>query len=159
MEIGFFLDGHLLNKTLLSCTNSILLALDIRAPLPPGVSMLPTQKQRVPPPPGEDNREVGAHVFLSFICSNLESLYVLVWSERMVRYQILFYAYLSAFMLVMAERGSKRQWAQDPPSSGEDPPAEGDKTGAARPCRSVQLQKEKRSVVCWERCEDVVFTI
>ncbi|XP_041821053.1 splicing factor 3B subunit 2 [Chelmon rostratus] len=31
--------------------------LDPRAPLPPGVSMLPTQKQRVPPPPGEDNRE------------------------------------------------------------------------------------------------------
>uniref|UniRef100_A0A7N8WSR3 Splicing factor 3b, subunit 2 n=1 Tax=Mastacembelus armatus TaxID=205130 RepID=A0A7N8WSR3_9TELE len=32
--------------------------LDPRGPLPPGVSMLPTQKQRVPPPPGEDNREV-----------------------------------------------------------------------------------------------------
>ncbi|KAG7235275.1 hypothetical protein INR49_002847 [Caranx melampygus] len=31
--------------------------LDPRGPLPPGVSMLPTQKQRVPPPPGEDNRE------------------------------------------------------------------------------------------------------
>ncbi|TKS93039.1 Splicing factor 3B subunit 2 [Collichthys lucidus] len=31
--------------------------IDPRAPLPPGVSMLPTQKQRVPPPPGEDNRE------------------------------------------------------------------------------------------------------
>nr|XP_046235943.1 splicing factor 3B subunit 2 isoform X1 [Scatophagus argus] len=30
---------------------------DPRAPLPPGVSMLPTQKQRVPPPPGEDSRE------------------------------------------------------------------------------------------------------
>ncbi|GLD53882.1 splicing factor 3B subunit 2 [Lates japonicus] len=31
--------------------------LDPRGPLPPGVSMMPTQKQRVPPPPGEDNRE------------------------------------------------------------------------------------------------------
>ncbi|XP_005945351.1 splicing factor 3B subunit 2 isoform X1 [Haplochromis burtoni] len=29
----------------------------IRGPLPPGVSMLPIQKHRVPPPPGEDNRE------------------------------------------------------------------------------------------------------
>uniref|UniRef100_A0AAQ4S716 Splicing factor 3b, subunit 2 n=1 Tax=Gasterosteus aculeatus aculeatus TaxID=481459 RepID=A0AAQ4S716_GASAC len=32
--------------------------MDPRGPLPPGVSMMPTQKQRVPPPPGEDNREV-----------------------------------------------------------------------------------------------------
>lgn len=32
--------------------------LDSRPPLPPGVSMLPVQKQRVPPPPGEDTREV-----------------------------------------------------------------------------------------------------
>uniref|UniRef100_A0A8C2ZDH8 Splicing factor 3b, subunit 2 n=1 Tax=Cyclopterus lumpus TaxID=8103 RepID=A0A8C2ZDH8_CYCLU len=32
--------------------------LDPRGPLPPGVSMMPTLKQRVPPPPGEDNREV-----------------------------------------------------------------------------------------------------
>ncbi|KAG7495764.1 splicing factor 3B subunit 2 isoform X2 [Solea senegalensis] len=32
--------------------------LDPRGPLPPGVSMLPLQKQRVPPPPGEDNREM-----------------------------------------------------------------------------------------------------
>ncbi|XP_068443588.1 splicing factor 3B subunit 2 [Clinocottus analis] len=32
--------------------------LDPRGPLPPGVSMMPTQKMRVPPPPGEDNREV-----------------------------------------------------------------------------------------------------
>ncbi|KAK2862966.1 hypothetical protein Q5P01_002499 [Channa striata] len=31
--------------------------LDPRPPLPPGVSMMPAQKQRVPPPPGEDNRE------------------------------------------------------------------------------------------------------
>uniref|UniRef100_A0A3Q2UNX0 Splicing factor 3b, subunit 2 n=1 Tax=Fundulus heteroclitus TaxID=8078 RepID=A0A3Q2UNX0_FUNHE len=31
--------------------------MDPRGPLPPGVSMLP-QKQRVPPPPGEDNKEV-----------------------------------------------------------------------------------------------------
>uniref|UniRef100_A0A4W6DA61 Splicing factor 3b, subunit 2 n=1 Tax=Lates calcarifer TaxID=8187 RepID=A0A4W6DA61_LATCA len=31
--------------------------LDPRGPLPPGVTMMPTQKQRVPPPPGEDNRE------------------------------------------------------------------------------------------------------
>uniref|UniRef100_A0A3Q3K1G5 SAP domain-containing protein n=1 Tax=Monopterus albus TaxID=43700 RepID=A0A3Q3K1G5_MONAL len=32
--------------------------LDPHGPLPPGVSMLPTQKQRVPPPPpGEDSRE------------------------------------------------------------------------------------------------------
>lgn len=48
---------------------------------------------------------------------------------------------LSAFPPVVAERGNKRQWAQDPSSSGEDPPAEGDKTGAAhRPHGSVQLQ-------------------
>ncbi|XP_061566330.1 splicing factor 3B subunit 2 isoform X2 [Cololabis saira] len=32
--------------------------LDPRGPLPPGVSILPPQKQRVPPPPGEDNREM-----------------------------------------------------------------------------------------------------
>lgn len=32
--------------------------MDPRAPLPPGVSMLPAQKQRIPPPPGEDGREV-----------------------------------------------------------------------------------------------------
>ncbi|XP_071379618.1 splicing factor 3B subunit 2 isoform X1 [Centroberyx affinis] len=32
--------------------------LDPRGPLPPGVSMMPSQRQRVPPPPGEDNREV-----------------------------------------------------------------------------------------------------
>uniref|UniRef100_A0A8C9XQW4 Splicing factor 3b, subunit 2 n=1 Tax=Sander lucioperca TaxID=283035 RepID=A0A8C9XQW4_SANLU len=32
--------------------------MDPRGPLPPGVSMMPTQKQRVPPPPGEDNRDV-----------------------------------------------------------------------------------------------------
>ncbi|XP_037615271.1 splicing factor 3B subunit 2 isoform X2 [Sebastes umbrosus] len=32
--------------------------MDPRGPLPPGVSMMPTQKQRVPPPPGEDNREI-----------------------------------------------------------------------------------------------------
>eukprot|EP00066_Takifugu_rubripes_P028385 XP_011617651.1 PREDICTED: splicing factor 3B subunit 2 [Takifugu rubripes] len=31
--------------------------MDPRAPLPPGVSMLPAQKQRIPPPPGEDGRE------------------------------------------------------------------------------------------------------
>ncbi|XP_028285477.1 splicing factor 3B subunit 2 isoform X2 [Parambassis ranga] len=36
---------------------SAVAGLDPRGPLPPGVSMLPTQKQRVPPPPGEDNRE------------------------------------------------------------------------------------------------------
>ncbi|XP_034532545.1 splicing factor 3B subunit 2 [Notolabrus celidotus] len=30
----------------------------IRGPLPPGVSMMPIQKQRVPPPPGEDSREM-----------------------------------------------------------------------------------------------------
>ncbi|KAI3376267.1 hypothetical protein L3Q82_016777, partial [Scortum barcoo] len=36
---------------------STMRGLDPRGPLPPGVSMLPTQKQRVPPPPGEDNRE------------------------------------------------------------------------------------------------------
>lgn len=39
-------------------TVSPMRGIDPRAPLPPGVSMLPTQKQRVPPPPGEDNREV-----------------------------------------------------------------------------------------------------
>ncbi|XP_015259200.1 PREDICTED: splicing factor 3B subunit 2 [Cyprinodon variegatus] len=33
-------------------------ALDPRGPLPPGVTMLPPQKQRVPPPPGEDNKEI-----------------------------------------------------------------------------------------------------
>ncbi|XP_027894782.1 splicing factor 3B subunit 2 [Xiphophorus couchianus] len=32
--------------------------LDPRGPLPPGVTMLPPQKQRVPPPPGEDNKEL-----------------------------------------------------------------------------------------------------
>ncbi|XP_068164137.1 splicing factor 3B subunit 2 [Antennarius striatus] len=32
--------------------------LDPHAPLPPGVSMLPIQNQRVPPPPGEDAREL-----------------------------------------------------------------------------------------------------
>lgn len=32
--------------------------MDPHAPLPPGVSMLPAQKQRIPPPPGEDGREV-----------------------------------------------------------------------------------------------------
>ncbi|XP_044038885.1 splicing factor 3B subunit 2 isoform X2 [Siniperca chuatsi] len=37
---------------------SAMRGLDPRGPLPPGVSMLPTQKQRVPPPPGEDNREL-----------------------------------------------------------------------------------------------------
>uniref|UniRef100_A0A8C5A338 Splicing factor 3b, subunit 2 n=1 Tax=Gadus morhua TaxID=8049 RepID=A0A8C5A338_GADMO len=31
--------------------------MDPRGPLPPGVSMMPTQRQRVPPPPGEDGRE------------------------------------------------------------------------------------------------------
>lgn len=31
--------------------------MDPRGPLPPGVSMLPL-KQRVPPPPGEDSKEV-----------------------------------------------------------------------------------------------------
>uniref|UniRef100_A0A671V9B5 Splicing factor 3b, subunit 2 n=1 Tax=Sparus aurata TaxID=8175 RepID=A0A671V9B5_SPAAU len=35
----------------------LLSGMDSRAPLPPGVSMMPTQKQRVPPPPGEDIRE------------------------------------------------------------------------------------------------------
>uniref|UniRef100_A0A3Q0QR35 Splicing factor 3b, subunit 2 n=1 Tax=Amphilophus citrinellus TaxID=61819 RepID=A0A3Q0QR35_AMPCI len=29
----------------------------VSGPLPPGVTMLPVQKQRVPPPPGEDSRE------------------------------------------------------------------------------------------------------
>ncbi|XP_035531444.1 splicing factor 3B subunit 2 isoform X2 [Morone saxatilis] len=38
-------------------TVSVMRGMDPRAPLPPGVSMLPIQKQRVPPPPGEDNRE------------------------------------------------------------------------------------------------------
>ncbi|XP_065806840.1 splicing factor 3B subunit 2 isoform X2 [Labrus bergylta] len=38
-------------------TVSIMRGLDPRGPLPPGVSMMPVQKQRVPPPPGEDNRE------------------------------------------------------------------------------------------------------
>ncbi|KAM4536663.1 splicing factor 3B subunit 2 [Odontesthes bonariensis] len=37
---------------------AIRVTMDPRGPLPPGVSMLPTQKQRVPPPPGEDNREM-----------------------------------------------------------------------------------------------------
>uniref|UniRef100_A0A673BB98 PSP proline-rich domain-containing protein n=1 Tax=Sphaeramia orbicularis TaxID=375764 RepID=A0A673BB98_9TELE len=37
--------------------NFLCAGIDPRGPLPPGVSMLPTQKQRVPPPPGEDNRE------------------------------------------------------------------------------------------------------
>ncbi|KAM3857362.1 splicing factor 3B subunit 2 [Diretmus argenteus] len=37
---------------------SAIRGLDPRGPLPPGVSMMPTQRQRVPPPPGEDGREV-----------------------------------------------------------------------------------------------------
>uniref|UniRef100_A0A8D2ZRZ6 Splicing factor 3b, subunit 2 n=1 Tax=Scophthalmus maximus TaxID=52904 RepID=A0A8D2ZRZ6_SCOMX len=37
---------------------STMRGMDPRGPLPPGVSMLPIQKMRVPPPPGEDNREV-----------------------------------------------------------------------------------------------------
>lgn len=74
-------------------------------------------------------------------------------------YQVL-YPHLSVFVLVVAERGSKRHWAQDPPSSGEDPPAEGDQTGAAYwSRRSVQLQKENRSVVCSKEKDAVVFTI
>lgn len=32
--------------------------LDLRTPLPPGVSLLPNHKPRVPPPPGEDNRDM-----------------------------------------------------------------------------------------------------
>ncbi|MED6274507.1 Splicing factor 3B subunit 2 [Characodon lateralis] len=39
-------------------TRSMPSAGDARGPLPPGVTMLPPQKQRVPPPPGEDNKEV-----------------------------------------------------------------------------------------------------
>ncbi|XP_041636150.1 splicing factor 3B subunit 2 isoform X2 [Cheilinus undulatus] len=39
-------------------TVSTIRGIDPRGPLPPGVSMLPVQKQRVPPPPGEDNREL-----------------------------------------------------------------------------------------------------
>ncbi|MEQ2304133.1 Splicing factor 3B subunit 2, partial [Ameca splendens] len=39
-------------------TRSMPSAGDVRGPLPPGVTMLPPQKQRVPPPPGEDNKEV-----------------------------------------------------------------------------------------------------
>ncbi|KAM6959947.1 splicing factor 3B subunit 2 [Tautogolabrus adspersus] len=38
-------------------TVSTMRGMDPRGPLPPGVSMMPVQKQRVPPPPGEDNRE------------------------------------------------------------------------------------------------------
>uniref|UniRef100_A0A096LSB9 Splicing factor 3b, subunit 2 n=1 Tax=Poecilia formosa TaxID=48698 RepID=A0A096LSB9_POEFO len=38
-------------------TRSLPTVLDPRGPLPPGVTMLPPQKQRVPPPPGEDNKE------------------------------------------------------------------------------------------------------
>lgn len=37
-----------------------LVGMDPRGPLPPGVSIMPVQKQRVPPPPGEDSREVHA---------------------------------------------------------------------------------------------------
>ncbi|CAN9509322.1 unnamed protein product [Ophioblennius macclurei] len=39
-------------------TATLIRGLDPRGPLPPGVTMLPTQKQRVPPPPGEDSREL-----------------------------------------------------------------------------------------------------
>ncbi|XP_029943851.1 splicing factor 3B subunit 2 [Salarias fasciatus] len=39
-------------------TATLIRGLDPRGPLPPGVTMLPTQKQRVPPPPGEDNRDL-----------------------------------------------------------------------------------------------------
>ncbi|XP_017292715.1 splicing factor 3B subunit 2 isoform X1 [Kryptolebias marmoratus] len=31
---------------------------EIRGPLPPGITLLPSHKQRVPPPPGEDNKEM-----------------------------------------------------------------------------------------------------
>ncbi|XP_054656201.1 splicing factor 3B subunit 2 isoform X3 [Dunckerocampus dactyliophorus] len=37
--------------------STVRMGLDPRGPLPPGVSMLPSQRQRVPPPPGDDNRE------------------------------------------------------------------------------------------------------
>ena len=47
-----------------------------------------------------------------------------------------------ASVAVLAERGGERQWAEDPSSTGEDPPAEGDQTGAAhRPRRSVQQHR------------------
>ncbi|XP_062300539.1 splicing factor 3B subunit 2 isoform X2 [Scomber scombrus] len=36
---------------------SAMRGMDPRGPLPPGVTMMPSQKQRVPPPPGEDSRE------------------------------------------------------------------------------------------------------
>lgn len=39
---------------------SALVGLDLRTPLPPGVSLLSNHKPRVPPPPGEDNRDVRA---------------------------------------------------------------------------------------------------
>lgn len=41
----------------------LIIILCVLGPLPPGVSMLPVQKHRVPPPPGEDNREVNHHSF------------------------------------------------------------------------------------------------
>lgn len=76
-RLTFSLGGHILNKSLYSFANFFFFfsGLDPRAPLPPGVSMLPTQKQRVPPPPGEDNREVDRQFFLfrSFMCSMLGS--------------------------------------------------------------------------------------
>lgn len=39
--------------------------LDPHGPLPPGVTLLPSHKQKVPPPPGEDNRDV------RFSCTSL----------------------------------------------------------------------------------------
>uniref|UniRef100_A0A3P8PY14 SAP domain-containing protein n=1 Tax=Astatotilapia calliptera TaxID=8154 RepID=A0A3P8PY14_ASTCA len=45
---------RVLNNTKFFC---LIIILCVLGPLPPGVSMLPVQKHRVPPPPGEDNRE------------------------------------------------------------------------------------------------------
>lgn len=98
---------------------SAVVGLDLRTPLPPGVSLLPNHKPRVPPPPGEDNRDVST--------LNLRGD-----ANKLVKSQFS----VAAFSAV-AERGDQCRWTQDPSSPGEDPPAEGDPAGAAhRPCRS-----------------------
>ena len=61
------------SKERLSPANCLSAGMDPRGPLPPGVSMMPTQKQRVPPPPGEDNREVRRTPQSVFISWNTET--------------------------------------------------------------------------------------
>uniref|UniRef100_A0AAX7TMB9 PSP proline-rich domain-containing protein n=1 Tax=Astatotilapia calliptera TaxID=8154 RepID=A0AAX7TMB9_ASTCA len=55
-EIHFLISFFLLKRHILGVF-CLIIILCVLGPLPPGVSMLPVQKHRVPPPPGEDNRE------------------------------------------------------------------------------------------------------